>query len=304
MSVDAPHTLTGEPWARSGHGDTVAAPMPSNTSPMPRPSRSIDWAGIIGPIVTFGVFIGVWYFMHYWGLRNIFDKPPFLIPAPHDVYEASFANSVVRGDMARALMWTTLAAIIGLILAIGLGMALATVMSQARWLERSLWPYLVALQAIPILAIVPIIALVFGYELNARVLVCIIISFFPIVSNTLFGLLSADVGQHDLFTLRGASRWTRLRKLQLPAAMPAVFTGFRIAAGLSVIGAVVGELFFRRGDKGIGILMEQYRQRNQYEEMYGALVLSVVLGIVVFTLFGWLGKVAVGRWHESTRKTG
>jgi NitT/TauT family transport system permease protein len=162
----------------------------------------------------------------------------------------------------------------------------------------------VALQAVPILAIVPIIALIFGYELPARVLVCIIISFFPIVSNTLFGLLSADVGQHDLFTLRGASRWTRLRKLQLPAAMPAVFTGFRIAAGLSVIGAVVGELFFRRGEKGIGILMEQYRQRNQYEEMYGALVLSVLLGIAFFTLFGWLGKVAVGRWHESTRKTG
>ena len=181
---------------------------------------------------------------------------------------------------------------------------LAVVMSQARWLERSLWPYLVALQAIPILAVVPIIAPLMGYELKARVLVCVIISFFPIVSNTLFGLLSADVGQHDLFTLRGASRWTRLRKLQLPAAMPAVFTGFRIAAGLSVIGAVVGELFFRRGDKGIGILMDQYRSRNQYPEMYGALVLSVLLGIVVFTLFGWLAKVAVGRWHESTRKTG
>ena len=86
--------------------------------------------------------------------------------------------------------------------------------------------------------------------------------------------------------------------------MPTIFTGFRIAAGLSVIGAIVGELFFRRGDKGIGILMEQYRQRNQYPEMYGALILSALLGIVVFIFFGWLGKVVVGRWHESTRKTG
>lgn len=255
-------------------------------------------------MVTFGVFVGLWYFLHYWGLRHIFDKPPFLIPAPHDMVQSSYLESAVRADMLKGVMWTSIAAVIGLMLAIAFGMFLATLMSQARWLERSLWPYLVALQAIPILAIVPIIALVFGYELNARVLVCIIISFFPIVSNTLFGLLSADVGQHDLFTLRGASRWTRLRKLQLPAAMPAVFTGFRIAAGLSIIGAVVGELFFRRGEKGIGILMEQYRQRNQYEEMYGALVLSVLLGIIVFTLFGWLSKVAVGRWHESTRKTG
>ena len=301
MSIDTSTPATAAAVGADGPGLATA---PSPTSPATRRSGSLEWSGIIGPVVTFGVFVGLWYFMHYWGLRNIFDKPPFLIPAPHDVVQSSYLESTVRTDMLKGVMWTSIAAIIGLMLAIAFGMFLATLMSQARWLERSLWPYLVALQAIPILAIVPIIALVFGYELNARVLVCIIISFFPIVSNTLFGLLSADVGQHDLFTLRGASRWTRLRKLQLPASLPAVFTGFRIAAGLSIIGAVVGELFFRRGEKGIGILMEQYRQRNQYDEMYGALVLSVLLGIIVFTLFGWLSKVAVGRWHESTRKTG
>lgn len=281
-----------------------AAPRSSDTSPTPRVRRRFDWAGIVGPVVIFGLFIGTCYFMHYWGLRHLFDRPSFLIPTPHLVIQKSLGDSVVRGDLSSGLMWTTIAALIGLALSIVLGMGLAIIMSQASWLERSLWPYLVALQAIPILAVVPIIALLMGYELKARVLVCVIISFFPIVSNTLFGLLSADVGQHDLFTLRGASRITRLRKLQLPAAMPAVFTGFRIASGLSVIGAVVGELFFVRGDKGIGLLMQQYRSRNQYPQMYGALVLSVLLGIVVFTLFGWLSKVAVGRWHESTRKTG
>jgi NitT/TauT family transport system permease protein len=304
MTVEAPHTPSGEAWAGTGQGFAVAAPMESITNPIPRPERRTDWGGILGPLVVFGLFIGLWYFMHYWGLRHIFDKPPFLIPAPHDVFEASVLTGDTRTAMLKGLFWTTIASLIGLGMSIVFGMGLATIMSQARWLERSLWPYLVALQAIPILAVVPIIALLVGYDLKARVLVCIIISFFPIASNTLFGLLSADVGQHDLFTLRGASRWTRLRKLQLPAAMPAVFTGFRIAAGLSVIGAVVGEQFFRRGDKGIGILLEQYRQRNQYEEMYGSLVYSALLGIVVFTLFGWLAKVAVGRWHESTRKTG
>jgi NitT/TauT family transport system permease protein len=131
----------------------------------------------------------------------------------------------------------------------------------------------------------------------------VIISIFPIVSNTLFGLLSAERSQHDLFTLHDASRRTRLLKLQLPAALPAIFTGYRIAAGLSVIGAVVGELFFRRGSKGIGILMDQYRSRNQYPLTYGALVLSSLLGIAVFVFFGWLGHAIVGRWHESTRKS-
>lgn len=242
MSID-----TGAQAGVSTADESLPPVSSSSTAPLARPRRSVDWAGIIGPVVTFGVFVGLWYLMHYWGLRALFDKPPFLIPAPHDVVQSSYLNSLVRADMLKGILWTTIAAVIGLLLAICFGMGLAIVMSQARWLERSLWPYLVALQAVPILAIVPIIALIFGYELNARVLVCVIISFFPIVSNTLFGLLSADVGQHDLFTLRGASRTTRLRKLQLPAAMPAVFTGFRIAAGLSVIGAVVGELFFRRG---------------------------------------------------------
>jgi NitT/TauT family transport system permease protein len=144
---------------------------------------------------------------------------------------------------------------------------------------------------------------IFGFGFSSRILVCVIISIFPIVSNTLFGLLSAERSQHDLFTLHDASRRTRLLKLQLPAALPAIFTGYRIAAGLSVIGAVVGELFFRRGSKGIGILMDQYRSRNQYPLTYGALVLSSLLGIAVFVFFGWLGHAIVGRWHESTRKS-
>ena len=179
----------------------------------------------------------------------------------------------------------------------------AIVMSQARWLERSIWPYLVAMQAIPILALVPIIGSIFGFEINSRIFVCVLISLFPIVSNTLFGLLSAERGQHDLFTLHHVSRWTRLRKLQLPNAMPTIFTGFRIAAGLSVIGAIVGEIFFKRGDKGVGILLDSYRSRAQFPQMYGALLLAAALGIVVFIIFGWLNNLVVGRWYESTRKS-
>ena len=129
------------------------------------------------------------------------------------------------------------------------------------------------------------------------------ISIFPIVTNTLFGLLSADRGQHDLFTLHDVSRWTRLSKLQFPAAMPAIFTGFRIAAGLAVIGAIVGEKFFR-GEKGIGIVIDSIRSKGAYPQMYGALLLAAALGIAVFFFFGWLGKLVVGHWHESTRKTG
>jgi len=85
---------------------------------------------------------------------------------------------------------------------------------------------------------------------------------------------------------------------------PDIRTGFRIAAGLSVIGAIVGEIFFKRGDKGVGILLDSYRSRTQFPQMYGALILAAALGIVVFIIFGWLNNLVVGRWYESTRKTG
>jgi NitT/TauT family transport system permease protein len=265
--------------------------------------KGIGWSGIVAPIIGFGVFIGLWYLMHYWALEALWDKPSFLITAPHRVVQDSYFEAIPREQMLRGLGWTTFVALAGLSISIVLGMSLAIVMAQATWLERSFWPYLIAAQAVPILAIVPIIGNIFGFGFSSRILVCVIISIFPIVSNTLFGLLSAERSQHDLFTLHDAPRRTRLLKLQLPAALPAIFTGFRIAAGLSVIGAVVGELFFRKGSKGIGIVMDQYRSRSQYPLTYGALLLSSFLGIAVFMFFGWLGHAIVGRWHESTRKS-
>lgn len=274
--------------------------------------KRFGWIGVLGPIVVFGAFIGLWYLMHHWGLRALFDKPNFLMPPPHEIINESFIESVpkpgggsfvARTDMLNALGWTALVTLLGLAVSIVAGMTLAIMMAQATWVERTWWPYLIALQAIPILAIVPILGSIFGFGLGTRVLVCVIISIFPIVSNTLFGMLSADASQHDLFALKGASRWTRLWKLQLPSALPAIFTGFRISAGLSVIGAVVGELFFRRGGKGIGIVMDQYRSRNQFTLTYGALLLTSLLGIAVFLFFGWLSNLVIGRWHESTRST-
>jgi NitT/TauT family transport system permease protein len=290
------------------HPSTVEAPPPSSAEipgAVPSaPHRGRRWIDIAGPAIGFVLFVGVWWVMHEWALESLFDKPSFLVPSPPTVIDQSYLDAELRGDMLRGLGWTALVSTVGLAIAIALGMTLAILMAQATWIERSFWPYLIAAQAIPILAIVPLIGNIFGFGFGSRVLVCVIISIFPIVSNTLFGLLSADPSQHDLFTLKGASRRTRLRKLQLPAALPAIFTGFRIAAGLSVIGAVVGELFFRRGGKGIGILMEQYRANARWAQTYGALILSSLLGVAVFVFFGWLSKLVIGRWYEPTRKSG
>jgi NitT/TauT family transport system permease protein len=299
-AIDADRTMvpaSGEVSNATGSsGAVVYAAVP------PTKRRRIRVGSFIGPVISLVLFIGFWYLFHYWILGHIFDKPNFLVPAPDDVVQSSL-EPIPRHDMLVGLGWTTVVALVGLAISIVLGMALAVVMAQAKPIEQAFWPYLIAAQAVPILAIVPIIIVVLGTGFWSRILVCVIISFFPIVSNTLFGLLGADRSQHDLFTLQGASRWTRLAKLQFPGALPAIFTGFRIAAGLSVIGAVVGELFFRKGGKGIGILMDQYRSRNMYPQTFGALVLSSLLGVAVFVLFGLLSKLVIGRWHEQTRQS-
>jgi NitT/TauT family transport system permease protein len=274
------------------------------TAPPGRRQRSGKVIGIVGPLVVFGLFLLFWEYMHRDGMERWLDKKPFLLPSPVTVVDKAFLNDIVREQLWRALGWTALTATIGLLIAIVVGMSLAVVMAQAQWIERSLYPYLVALQAIPVLAIVPLILAVFGGGIGSRIYVCVMLAVFPIVTNTLFGLTSADDGQHDLFTLRGASRSTRLFRLQFPGAMPAIFTGLRISAGLAVIGAVVGEQFFREGQKpGIGVVIDQFRQKARFAESYGALIIAAALGITVFFLFGLLSKLVIGHWYEPTRRS-
>ncbi len=295
-----PDVYAGEPVFAGQYGPPASEP------PALRQKRrgAGPFALIFAPLASLAVFVAVWEYMHRDGMRRFFDKPGFLLPSPVTVVDQSFLDEAVREQMLTGLAWTAYAALIGLAITIVVGVSLAVLMAQAGWIERSMYPYLVALQAIPILAVVPLILSVFGGGIGSRIFVCVMISIFPVVTNTLFGLMSADVGQHDLFTLRGASRRTRLRKLQFPAAMPAIFTGFRIAAGLSVIGAVVGEQFFREGQKpGIGVIMEQFRQKARFPQVYGGLMVAAALGIAVFFLFGLLSKLVIGHWYESTGRS-
>jgi NitT/TauT family transport system permease protein len=182
---------------------------------------------------------------------------------------------------------------------------IAVVMSQAKVIERAWFPFLVTLQAIPILALVPMIQFWFGTDWRSRVLVCVIISFFPIVLNTLFGLLSADAGLHDLITLHHGGRWTRLTKVMFPSALPAMFAGLRIAAGLSVIGAIVGDFFFGLGDRGLGQLIRTYSANTNYgEQLLAAVIMSSLLGITVFLSFGALQHAVIGKWYDSKSGSG
>lgn len=257
-----------------------------------------------GPVVVFFLFIGAWYLLS----RVILpEHKRFLLPTPDEVITEGFG--VWRTGERRGLqpillsLWdSTKVALVGLVITIVAGMTVAVLMSTRRWLERATWPYLVAIQSAPILALTPLIrALVDGTQ-KQRLLVVVLIAIFPIVSNTLFGLLSADKSQHELFTLQGASSWTRLVKLQIPAALPNIFVGLRISAGLAVIGAVVGDFYFRQGGVvGIGAQIDVYRARLWGPELITAIILASALGLVVFLFFGWVSRLAIGKWHITTR---
>lgn len=269
---------------------------------VPTTSSSSRWrqtVSLLGPpLVVLVCFLGIWLVLTYVVLD---PSRRFLLPPPQDVVRVGLFDAGNRAEVLSGLLSTTKVALAGLGAATAVGWSLAILMSQRRWIERSLYPYAVALQTIPILAIVPLIGFWLGYDFHSRALVCALIAVFPIIINTLFGIQSAERGHHDLFTLHGATTFTRLRKLQLPSALPAMLTGLRISAGLSVIGAIVGDFFFRHGDPGIGRLIDLYRARLQSEQLLAAIFLSSLLGLVVFWLFGLVFELVVGKWHESRR---
>ncbi|CAO5248920.1 ABC transporter permease [Frankia sp. AgKG'84/4] len=252
------------------------------------------------PLAVLAAVLGVWYAVTYLALA---PRRRFLLPPPHTVLTDGFGDWTTFGETLRGLETTARVALTGLAIATVLGMAFAVLMSQAGWAERSFYPWAVVLQTIPILAIVPLIGFWAGYGFWSRTVVCVLVALFPIITNTLFGLQSTDAGQHDLFTLCQASRWTRLVHLEFPTALPAIFSGLRISAGLSVIGAIVGDFFFRQGQPGIGSLIDGYTQRLQSAPLFAAIMVASLFGLTVFWLFGLAARLSIGAWYTPGRRS-
>ncbi|WP_425838700.1 ABC transporter permease [Streptomyces fractus] len=277
-----------------------AEPLDAQEAPAP-PSVTAAKSGrrqvlVLAPLASLAVFLGIWYAVSYLMLT---PARRFLVPPPHQVLSVAFLDWTRLQPMLTALWLTAQVALVGLLIASVLGVGAAVLMSRATWLERSLYPYAVVLQTVPILAIVPLIGLWFGFGFTSRVVVCVLIALFPMIANTLFGLQSVDRAHHDLFTLQRAGRWDRLRKLEIPSALPAIFTGLRTSSGLAVIGAIVGDMFFKQGSPGIGTLLDVFRSRLQSEELFASIILASLFGVVVFAVFTLAGRLAVGSWHAS-----
>lgn len=265
------------------------------------PARRLA-AIVVPPLLLAAICIGIWYFISY---QVLSERRQFLLRPPHRVLQKGFLTWDNFKEILDGTWSSTRVAAIGLVIAIVLGVTIAVLMSQAKVIERATFPLLVALQAVPILALVPLIAMWWGTTQRSRVIVCVLISFFPIVLNTLFGLHATDHGLHDLATLHKASRWQRLRKVMFPSALPALFAGLRISAGLSVIGAIVGDFFFGRGDVGLGQLLKKYANNTNYgEQLLAGSLVAASLGIAVFLLFTGLQNAAIGKWHDSKSGSG
>jgi|GEM_PF-65494 len=249
------------------------------------------------PAALLAVVLGVWQLIS----SSLSNGQQFLLPPPWDVLTKGLLAQQAYSAILPAFGRTTELALAGLGVAVVLGFSTGAVLFRFRWLERAAYPYLVAIQAIPVLAVAPLMAVAFGYSFFAKGVIVVIIAFFPIPTSLLLGLKSVDPGMADLFQLHKVPWTTQFRKLALPASLPQLFTGLRISAGLAVIGAIVGEQFFQSGAPGLGMLLLQYLDNVDYNRLYGCIIVSSALGIVIYSLFNGLSHRLLGAWHESSR---
>ena len=225
--------------------------------------------------------------------------PPYVLPSPGRVLTTLVADRALLFD---SLMVTLSITFQGFLLAVVGGIALAIAFSQSRIVGYSLYPYAVALQVTPIVAIAPILLIYLPQPM--AVLACAwIVAFFPVLANTTLGLNSVDRNLVALFQLYKATRWQVLWNLKLPAALPQMLAGLRIAGGLSLIGAVVAEIAAGSAGAGSGLAyrIAESGYRLNIPRMFAALLLLSVAGIAIFFALSALSHLLLRRWHDSAR---
>ena len=264
--------------------------------PRGRPNPARRWAARLLPPLLLGLILAAFY---AYGRAGLEEYRRFLMPDPQSIWDGAFASAVVRAELLRAAGVTAQIALTGLAISIPGGMLLGILMFRSFWIERAVSPYLVILQSIPVLAIIPLLQSLLGFGFLPKVLIVALFTFFAITTTLLLGLKSLDKGIGELFRLEGASWHTTLLKAGIPSALPSLFAGIRISASLAVIGAIVSELFFVSGDGGLGQMLVNSKIDFLYEQMYAALIVSAAMSIGVYLFFGWLGEKLFSHWHDS-----
>jgi NitT/TauT family transport system permease protein len=248
------------------------------------------------PLVAFAVVLAAWE-----GLVRYYEIPAYLIPAPSRIVAAMFENAP---ELLNALWFTVKLTLISLLLATVGGVLLGSVFALSRTVEATFFPFAVVLQVTPIIAIAPLILVYVSNTFTALLICAWIVAFFPILSNTVIGLRSADHNLRDLFKLYRANRWQMLRFLLVPSALPYFLAGLRIAGGLALIGAVVAEFVAGTSGRNTGLASRiiEATYRNEIPLSFAALFLVSAFGIAIFLVTSALSRRLLGKWHESEVK--
>jgi NitT/TauT family transport system permease protein len=248
---------------------------------------------IIFPLLALAIGAAIWD-----GVVRLFMLPVYVLPSPGAVLTTLIADWQLLGSSLAVTLLTTVE---GFLLAGIGGVLLAILFNRFRIAEYALYPYAVILQVTPVVAIAPILLIYLPQQ--AAVLACAwIVAFFPVLSNTTFGLNSVDRNLASLFRLYKASGRQTLWRLKLPSALPQILAGLRIAGGLSLIGAVVAEIAAGSAGAGSGLAyrIAEAGYRLNIPRMFAALLLLAVSGVVIFFVLTALSSLALRRWHESS----
>jgi NitT/TauT family transport system permease protein len=245
------------------------------------------------PLLAFVVAIVAWEYV-----PPALGEPAYIFPTPTDIISASHEHG---HDFLQAIWVTAATSIGGFLLSACIGVVTAMVMAAAKPVERTLYPYAVILQTTPIIAIAPLVVIWFGTGTKAVLLITFIIGFFPIVANTLVGLHSASATTVDLFHVYRASKWQVMWKLRIPAALPYIFTAFKISCTLAVIGTIVGQYTAGTGggSGGIGYILIVASNQLQTAYVFAAGIAAALIGIVFYLIVNFLSVRVLSSWHES-----
>ena len=258
----------------------------------PNNKGAVPWQRIVLPIAMLALGVLVWE--EVVRIKNI---PPFLLPGPGLVAATLVSDWPLLWNSLLVTLTTTFEA---LALALVGGVGLAVLFNQSRLIENCFYPYAVILQVTPVVAIAPLLLVYLPQY--AAVLTCAwIVAFFPILANTTLGLNSVDRNLADLFEIHDASRLAVLLRLKLPAALPYILGGLKIAGGLALIGAVVAEIAAGSAGAGSGLAyrIAELSYRLNIPRLFAALILLSVAGILIFFVLSLLSYLLLRRWHES-----
>jgi ABC-type nitrate/sulfonate/bicarbonate transport system permease component len=242
------------------------------------------------PVLIIGLALGLWQV-----LAISSGLPPFILPSPARVLQAGWET---RQLLAAAIGTTLLETAFGLAVSILLGILLAAAIDLSSFMRRGLYPILVASQTVQILAIAPLLIIWFGFGLLPKVLIVILVCFFPMAVNTADGLASADPDLVSLLRSMGASRWQIWRIVRMPSALPYFFSGLRLAVTYSVVGATIGE--WVGGSGGLGLYMLRSKNALATDQVFVAIVVTSALSIALYALAVVVERAAL-RWRYSAQ---